>query len=126
DKVKMEMDIIDEQLDTTGRAFLGLTIGCARCHDHKFDPITAADYYALAGIFKSTLTMDSFKTVAQWHENPLPDAEAAARTAAHAQKVEAKKKEVEAATAAKVDEANLKALQAELAELEKNAPAVPS
>jgi len=36
--VKMEMDIIDEQLDTVGRVFMGLTIGCARCHDHKFDP----------------------------------------------------------------------------------------
>lgn len=123
DKVKMEMDIIDEQLDTTGRAFLGMTIGCARCHDHKFDPISAADYYGLAGIFKSTLTMDSFKTVAQWHENPLPDAEAAARIAEHAQQVEAKNKEIEAA---KADEAKVKALQAELAELTKNAPVAPS
>ena len=51
DKVKMEMDIIDEQIDTLGRALLGLTLGCARCHDHKFDPIPTSDYYALAGIF---------------------------------------------------------------------------
>jgi len=35
----MEMDIIDEQIDTIGKAFLGMTLGCARCHDHKFDPI---------------------------------------------------------------------------------------
>ena len=54
DPVKMEMDIIDEQVDTVGRVFMGLTLGCARCHDHKFDPIPTADYYALAGIFKST------------------------------------------------------------------------
>ncbi len=72
DKTKMEMDIIDEQLDTLGRAMLGMTFGCARCHDHKFDPISAADYYALAGIFKSTTTMESFKTIARWNENVLP------------------------------------------------------
>ncbi len=52
DPVKMEMDIIDEQVDTVGRVFMGLTLGCARCHDHKFDPIPTADYYGLAGIFK--------------------------------------------------------------------------
>ena len=69
DKVKMEMDIIDEQIDTLGKALLGLTLGCARCHDHKFDPIPTADYYALAGIFKSTKTMDSLKTIAKWHEH---------------------------------------------------------
>ena len=69
DKMKMEMDIIDEQIDTLGRALLGLTLGCARCHDHKFDPIPTADYYARAGIFKSTKTMDSLKTIAKWHEH---------------------------------------------------------
>ena len=69
DKMKMEMDIIDEQIDTLGRALLGLTLGCARCHDQKFDPIPTADYYALAGIFKSTKTMDSLKTIAKWHEH---------------------------------------------------------
>jgi hypothetical protein len=45
---------IEDTIDNLGRAFLGLTINCARCHDHKFDPITAADYYALYGIFQST------------------------------------------------------------------------
>ncbi|MFM7074206.1 MAG: PSD1 and planctomycete cytochrome C domain-containing protein, partial [Planctomycetota bacterium] len=48
------MDVIDEQMDTMGRAILGLSIGCARCHDHKFDPLPTADYYALAGVFRST------------------------------------------------------------------------
>lgn len=52
DPVKMQMDIVDEQLDTTARAFMGLTVGCARCHDHKFDPIPTADYYAMAGTSK--------------------------------------------------------------------------
>ncbi|MFM7832497.1 MAG: DUF1549 domain-containing protein, partial [Planctomycetaceae bacterium] len=56
DEKKLMLDIIDEQLDTIGRSMLGLTIGCARCHDHKFDPLTQADYYSLAGIFQSTKT----------------------------------------------------------------------
>lgn len=71
DPVKMQMDIIDEQIDTVGRAFMGLTLGCARCHDHKFDPVHTEDYYALAGIFKSTQTMENFKVVARWLERPL-------------------------------------------------------
>ena len=45
---------IEDTIDNLGRTFLGLTINCARCHDHKFDPITAEDYYALYGIFHST------------------------------------------------------------------------
>ena len=68
DKVKLEMDLIDEQIDTLGRAFLGSTLGCARCHDHKFDPVSTEEYYALAVIFKNTRTMDDLKTVAKWHE----------------------------------------------------------
>ena len=54
DKEKILADCIDEQLDVLGRTFLGLTISCARCHDHKFDPISQKDYYALAGIFYSS------------------------------------------------------------------------
>jgi hypothetical protein len=45
---------IDDTIDNLGKAILGLTVACARCHDHKFDPIPTADYYALYGIFKST------------------------------------------------------------------------
>jgi cytochrome c553 len=74
DPVKMQMDIIDEQVDTIARAVMGLTMGCARCHDHKFDPLTTEDYYGLAGIFKSTQTMDTFTVVARWHERPLATA----------------------------------------------------
>ena len=57
DKEALRMDVIDEQIDSMGRTFLGMTLGCARCHDHKFDPIPASDYYALAGIFRSTHTL---------------------------------------------------------------------
>lgn len=68
DLVKKEMDIIDEQVSTLGQAVLGLTLGCARCHDHKFDPIYIDDYYRLAGIFKSTTTLRSLKTNDICHE----------------------------------------------------------
>jgi Protein of unknown function (DUF1553)/Protein of unknown function (DUF1549)/Planctomycete cytochrome C/EF hand len=50
------LDVIDEQIEATTRAFLGLTVACARCHDHKMDPILQRDYYALSGIFRSSQT----------------------------------------------------------------------
>ncbi|MGB1790588.1 MAG: DUF1553 domain-containing protein, partial [Limisphaerales bacterium] len=53
-KTLFKLDVVDEQIDATTRAFLGLTVSCARCHDHKFDPIPTKDYYAMAGIFRST------------------------------------------------------------------------
>ena len=54
DKAKLLVDIVDQQLRKVSVAFLGMTLGCARCHDHKFDPITQRDYYAMAGFFHST------------------------------------------------------------------------
>lgn len=73
DKGMLRMDIVDEQLETMGRAFLGMTIGCARCHDHKFDPISTRDYYALAGILRSTKTLKNYTdNVAHWIDTPLP------------------------------------------------------
>ncbi len=54
DSVKSRADAVDNQIDVFGKAVLGLTVGCARCHDHKFDPIPTADYYGLAGILHST------------------------------------------------------------------------
>ena len=76
DKEKLRLDTADEQLDTIGRAFLGLTLGCARCHDHKFDPISQNDYYAMAGFLRSTQvvcgTRNGCVNVASWVEQPLP------------------------------------------------------
>lgn len=46
-------DIIDDRIDVVGRGLLGLTVGCARCHDHKYDPIPTADYYSLYGVFQN-------------------------------------------------------------------------
>jgi hypothetical protein len=83
DKPKLVMDIVDEQIDTVGRAFLGLTLGCARCHDHKFDPVPARDYYALAGIFKSTRTMENLGFVSKFNERRVSTAEHIAAYEAH-------------------------------------------
>jgi mono/diheme cytochrome c family protein len=62
---KQGMDQISDRIDTLSRGFLGLTVACARCHDHKFDPISTVDYYALAGVFAST----------EYVETPLVSAE---------------------------------------------------
>jgi len=84
DKQLLRYDVIDEQIDTVGKAFLGMTLGCARCHDHKFDPVPTADYYALAGIFKSTRTLFNYTdNVARWVDTHLPlEGEAAEELAA--------------------------------------------
>ncbi len=85
------MDVVDEQIDTMGRAFLGMTLGCARCHDHKFDPIPTADYYALAGIFRSTKTLTP-GNVSGYVERPLPmPAEQEAAWKAHQQSLQRRK-----------------------------------
>jgi len=57
DRAKFIMDTVDEQIDVTSRAVMALSIACARCHDHKFDPIPTKEYYAIAGIFRSTNTL---------------------------------------------------------------------
>ena len=71
DKRILEMDVADEQIDTIGRGLLGMTLACARCHDHKFDPIPTADYYAIAGILRSTNTL-IHDNVSTWTKRPLP------------------------------------------------------
>ena len=55
-KPQFKADLVDEQIDAIGQGLLATTIACARCHDHKFDPIPQRDYYAMAGIFQSTET----------------------------------------------------------------------
>ena len=72
DKDILQMDVVDEQLDTLGKALMGMTIGCARCHDHKFDPIPTRDYYALAGILKSTHSL-IHSNVSRWNTVNLPE-----------------------------------------------------
>lgn len=94
DKPKLVADLVDEQLDTVGKVFLGLTLGCARCHDHKFDPIKAEDYYAMAGIFHSTKSMEHLNFVSQWNERELPSAQRSAEIAEHLKRLEQTRAEV--------------------------------
>lgn len=62
DKDQLKMDVVDLQIDMIGKSFLGLTLACSRCHDHKFDPIPQKDYYAVAGILSSTQTLNGIMT----------------------------------------------------------------
>ena len=77
DRDKLVMDTIDEQLDAIGKCFMGMTLGCVRCHDHKFDPIKHRDYYALAAIFKGTKTFgdSNFGAIKHWNEVSYASAE---------------------------------------------------
>ena len=77
-KGQLEMDFVDEQLDVIGRGFLAQTITCARCHDHKFDPIPTRDYYAMAGILKNVQGL-KHANVSKFMEAPLPISEEAKR-----------------------------------------------
>ena len=125
-------DIVDEQIDTVGKVFLGLTLGCARCHDHKYDPIPTQDYYALAGIFHSTKTMEHLNHVSQWNERELPDAERAGQIAEHQANIDAARQRLQQLQAelgdpAQLDEAQpaqLTAAKEEVESLEKQLPAL--
>jgi hypothetical protein len=66
DKAKMETDHIDTQVIKIGQAFLGMTIGCARCHDHKFDPIGLEDYYGIAGMLRSAPSSQKMQDMGVW------------------------------------------------------------
>lgn len=94
DREKLEMDTIDEQLDTIGKAFLGMTLGCVRCHDHKFDPLKQTDYYGLATIFKGTQTFAATNTgaIKHWNEFPFGTPDEAERLKAVDAEIAEKKK----------------------------------
>jgi len=98
DMRKLEMDVIDEQIDVMGKAFLASTLGCARCHDHKFDPVLQSDYYALAAIFRSTKSLgdDRFGALKFWYEHSLATPAQLEAKKAYEATVTAKRKEVTA------------------------------
>ncbi len=123
DKDKMIIDIVDEQVDNVSRTMLGLTMGCARCHDHKFDPLAARDYYALAGIFYSTKTMANRDFVSQWMERPLPSKDIEARRMAHQAAIDQAKAELERLNKEAAASDMIKAQQAAVEKLEKEMPA---
>ena len=100
DKLKMETDHIDQQVSKVGIAFMGLTMGCARCHDHKFDPIALEDYYAMAGIFRSTASTRKVPygiwsgiNITDLPETAQQASERQQRESAHLQKLEQMKAE---------------------------------
>ncbi len=100
DKVKMFYDIVDEQIDVAGKAILGLTISCARCHDHKFDPVSIKDYYSLASIFASTKQLAQIEgTVSKLYYAPLVAKPVAAEYEAHQALVAAKQADINAVIA---------------------------
>ena len=95
DKVKMFYDIVDEQIDVAGKAILGLTISCARCHDHKFDPVSTKDYYSLASIFASTKQLAKIEgTVSELYFAPLVAKPVADEYRAHQGRLAAKQAEI--------------------------------
>jgi hypothetical protein len=125
DKKKIVSDIVDDQINVVGKAFLGMTLACARCHDHKFDPISEEDYYALAGIFYSTRILDSIGPVGL-HTNalrtPLATKEYVERWKAETGEIEELKKKLgidEAKTPSDLKEEERKPLQKKLQRLEK-------
>lgn len=123
DKKQLEMDIVDEQLDVIGKAFLGQTISCARCHDHKFDPIPTRDYYAMAGILKNSLPI-KHDNVSAWVERPLPlepDDEAFHQRREAA--IASLREEIKAARKSATNE--VKGLEARLKDLVASVPARP-
>jgi hypothetical protein len=128
DKRALEMDVVDEQLDTIGRGLLGMTITCARCHDHKFDPIPTSDYYALAGVLRSTNTL-VHANVSGWTTRSLPLTEAeAAATREHEAAIAVVKNEL-AAASVQTDggkSRHVAMLEQKLAELRKSAPPRPA
>ena len=119
DKRQLELDVIDEQLDVLGKAFLGQTIACARCHDHKFDPIPARDYHALAGILSGVRTL-VHENVSGWTEIPLPASAAEeqhwAASEARFRKAEADLKTAKANTNTPPSKPEIRALELRLAE----------
>lgn len=129
DKLKMEHDLVDQQVSKIGTAFLGMTLGCVRCHDHKFDPIAQSDYYAIAGILRSTRS--TYKTDnGVWSsvlKSDLPEkpAEMALRQKVaenHQKRLQALEADLAAKKAQKAD---VKALQAAIEHAKFFAPTVP-
>jgi len=121
DKPKLRFDVIDEQIDTLGKVFLGISLGCARCHDHKFDPVPTEDYYAMAGIFHGTQVLDGEmqQYVSNWKRRDLPISEA------HRKALEVfQKKLVSVQQKLKEAKANLKIEQNKLSLLEENLHAI--
>jgi len=115
---------LDDRVDVLGRGFLGLTVACARCHDHKFDPIATADYYALAGVFKSSRYVETPLAPADVVDKYNQGQEKIKRQEAKIKEFLKDAKQAEAKLAPEAKQA-LAALRAELEQAKKSAPAKP-
>ena len=121
-KAQAEAETLADRIDTFSRAFLGLTVQCARCHDHKFDPIPQKDYYSIAGVFRNSKT----------HKRPAASAEMTKRFNDHQNSIKELEKKIKSWNdqnknnqESKPDQAELAKLQEELQALKKNAPPKP-
>jgi len=120
DKARMEADHIDAQITKIGAAFLGMTLGCVRCHDHKFDPIGVQDYYGIAGMLRSSPSTHkipfgvwSHLNATELPESPDQLASRKQREAAHEQSIDDLKKQQTGLNDEK------KSVAAQLAQIEK-------
>jgi hypothetical protein len=96
DKKKMLYDVYDEQVDVLSKTVMGVTLACARCHDHKFDPLLTKDYYSMVSIFASTKSFkDPESHVSQLLFTPLVPAAEYEKYTQHQKKVAAKNTEIE-------------------------------
>ncbi|MEM7394592.1 MAG: DUF1549 domain-containing protein, partial [Verrucomicrobiota bacterium] len=129
DPEKLRMSIVDEQMDVLTLTTMGLSIGCARCHDHKFDPISIRDYYAMAGIFRGTEIVEkkTADTVIVY-DAPLPGAETERIKQEHADKlarIEEDIAQLNEQPEAGDSEPRLKKLRKDLEDLKKAGPKLP-
>ncbi len=122
DKAKMRIDIVDEQIDTLSRGLLGITLSCARCHDHKFDPFTQEDYYSIAGILMSTRAMANEDFVSKWMERPLPSTAIDGMRAEHQAKIDEARNRLKQAQASPEPKQSIDQITQEIESLEKGMP----
>lgn len=120
DKELLVMETIDEQVSAMGRTFLGMTLDCARCHDHKFDPIPTEDYYALAGIFSSTDSLVPGNVSSYTTQNLLT--EIPSEVTAYRSKLAQLRSELAVAEGAEGSEADVEKLSSEIEKLKGKAP----
>ncbi len=111
-RAKARAESLDDKIDALSRGFLGLTVACARCHDHKFDPISTIDYYALAGVFHNTKIVDT----------PFVGPEIVQQFEQASAKVTAQKTRITAAEKNDEDVVKIAALRVELEQLEDQLP----
>ena len=103
DKTLMIYEVVEEQIDTVSQAFMGLSIACARCHDHKFDPITTEDYYSMAAVFASTRSFREIipqgvkpPYVSRFYFEPLVPKEEYERYKEHKDRIQTKETQIDA------------------------------